>query len=49
MPAMTGMWCSAGGNTDKMAHLARFSTILAAEGHLYIAGSDQLYAFSFTP
>ncbi len=40
---------SGGGNTDKMLHLARFSTILAAEGRLYIAGSDQFYAFSFTP
>lgn len=35
--------------TNKMGRLARFSTILAAEGHLYIAGSNQLYAFTFTP
>lgn len=38
-----------GGSGNHMSQLERFSTILAGEGRLYIAGSSRLYAFSFTP
>ncbi len=38
-----------GGPGDAMTGLRKFSTILAAEGRLFVAGQNQLYAFSPDP
>ena len=38
-----------GGKGDGMAGLQRHSSILVAEGRLFIAGAGQLYAFDYTP
>jgi outer membrane protein assembly factor BamB len=37
-----------GGGADSMSGLQHFSTILAANSHLYVAGSGTVYAFTFT-
>jgi hypothetical protein len=38
-----------GGPGDRMGEIRRFSTILAAENRLYVAGDGRVYAFGFAP
>ena len=38
-----------GGSTDGMTNLRHLATLLAAGGHLYVAGDGRVHAFSFTP
>lgn len=38
-----------GGGKDSLPGLQRFSTLLAAEGRLFIGGAGRLFAFDYTP
>jgi hypothetical protein len=38
-----------GGSTDGMTNLCHLATLLAAGGHLYVAGDGRVHAFSFAP
>ncbi len=40
---------SGGGPADAMAGVRHLSTMLAADGRLYVPGDGRIFAFAFTP